>query len=91
MAPKPAQDKVQQLRRAGRTEAEIRARLKEEGYKPGRTSQLLTLTRVEDRREAERGSVSFFGFVCKRSKQNRQNQYKDLENDRYEIYISRCR
>ena len=48
MARKPAQDKVRHLRREGRTEAEIRARLKDEGYKPGRITQLLTLTRAEE-------------------------------------------
>jgi SOS response regulatory protein OraA/RecX len=46
---------VRHLRREGRTEAEIRARLKEEGYKPGRISQLLKLTRVEEIQEAGQG------------------------------------
>ena len=53
MAPKSAQDKVRHLRREGRTEAEIRARRKEEGYKPGRITQLLTRTRAEEVPQAE--------------------------------------
>jgi len=78
MAPKPAQDKVRHLRREGRTEAEIRARLKEEGYKPGRISQLLKLTRVEEIQEAGQGwlnfSVTFASvqFVCTPRTENRK-------------------
>ena len=57
MAPKPAQEKVRRLREAGLTEAQIRARLKEENYKLGRNSQLLKLTRVEEPPRQETGGA----------------------------------
>lgn len=49
MAPKPAQDKVIALREEGLSEEDVRKRLREEGYKAGRISQLIKATRVQAR------------------------------------------
>ena len=53
MPPKPAQDKVNGLRRDGLSESEIRLVLKRDGYKKSRISQLLTLTRATLAPEAQ--------------------------------------
>ena len=45
MAPKPAQDRALALRQEGLSEAEVRRRLQEDGYKSSRISQLLKATR----------------------------------------------
>ncbi len=42
---KPAQDYVRAMREQGLSEPAIRSRLRDDGYKPGRISQLLRLTR----------------------------------------------
>lgn len=63
MAPKPAQEKVRRLREEGLTEAQIRARLKEENYKNGRISQLLKLTRVVETPQAGNG-LGFTSIVA---------------------------
>jgi len=64
MAPKPAQDKTRALRQEGLSEAEIRRRLQEDGYKPSRISQLLKATRGAAAAEARFhvGRVCFCRF-----------------------------
>ena len=52
MAPKPVQEAVLELRRSGKTEAAIRARLLAEGKSTSRVSQLLKATRASGAPEA---------------------------------------